>query len=47
MLNLEIINNPLIKLKLSIIRDKDTSSTIFYQNLTDIAMLMSPMFLKT
>ena len=46
MLNLEIINNPLIKLKLSIIRDKDTSSTIFYQNLTDIAMLMSPYVFK-
>lgn len=46
MANLEIINNPLIKLKLSIIRDKDTSSAIFYQNLTDIAMLMSPYVFK-
>lgn len=46
MAKLEIINNPLIKTKLTLIRDKRTTSKDFYSNLTDIAMLMSPFVFK-
>ncbi len=38
----KIIDNPLIKIKLSIVRDKETCNAVFYQELTDIAILMSP-----
>ena len=46
MAKLEIINNPLIKTKLTLVRDKRTTSKDFYSNLTDIAMLMSPFVFK-
>lgn len=38
----KIITNPLIQIKLSIIRNKNTDSQSFYENLTDVASLMSP-----
>lgn len=38
----KVINNPLINIKLSRIRAKETKTQEFYQNLTEIAMMMSP-----
>lgn len=39
---LKIVENPLVKMKLTTIRKKETNSKDFYSNLTEIAMLMAP-----
>ena len=40
MSNLHVFDHPLIQHKLSILRDKDTSSKLFRELVSEIAMLM-------
>ncbi|MDI4567755.1 MAG: uracil phosphoribosyltransferase [Mycoplasma sp.] len=43
---IKIFNNPLINIKMTILRDKNTSSSLFRKTLSQISLLMLPEILK-